>query len=73
MRNSLQYYIRRQLSSDTGSHISKDMKGNAETKIKKWLNDNTQKIVTPNNGPKTPTNSNNFVQKPQKNDMCIIL
>lgn len=60
----------RMKSSGDGSHILKDMKGNAETKIKKWLNEQGK-----NNGNTSKSDSTNpkKTQKQQNNDICTIL
>jgi hypothetical protein len=73
MRATMQKSVRqisqqqRMKSSGDGSHIPKDMKGNAETKIKKWLNEQGKKEV--NTSDKNTTNT----QKQQNNDICVIL
>ena len=64
---------RRFNSSDSGSHINKDMKGNSETKIRQWLYEQKDKATTPpkevENAQKIPKNN----QSMQNSDICTIL
>lgn len=75
MSFSIQRYIRRLYSSESNT-ITKDMKGNSETKIKQWLNEQSKKESIPNkssNNSDIPSKNNKNDQTMQNNDMCIIL
>ena len=67
----------RMKSSGDGSHISKDMKGNSETKIKKWLNEQgkqgKQGKKDGEKPPKQDSTNSKKTQKQQNNDICTIL
>lgn len=76
MRSLINRQIARHMSSETGSHIPKDMKGKSEAEIKKWLAQQQNKTNPKNNNTTNPNNSNIDAKNNQKlpyNDICAIL